>query len=257
MRFKITFNRTGRQRMLPMDYQYYLSAWIYKVIGRADPEFSQFLHSQGYANGTKQFRLFNYSPLNFGKPILWKERSLFEIAADRISMQVSFYMPDAAERFIVGLFNNQEVFVGDKFNGIDLAVAQIERIPEHSFSTTITHKALSPIVISFQDEGEKYARYLSPEDEGYQQLVKNNLTQKWNILPNVKPFTESFNFNMKPTSVAKSKLITIKPNTPEQSKVRGFVYNFSLTCPPEIHQLILACGIGEKNSMGFGWCEVK
>ena len=40
MRFKITFTRTGKQRMLPMDYQYYLSAWIYKVIGKADRAFA-------------------------------------------------------------------------------------------------------------------------------------------------------------------------------------------------------------------------
>ena len=34
MRFKINLTRTTRQKMLPMDYQYYLSAWIYKVLDK-------------------------------------------------------------------------------------------------------------------------------------------------------------------------------------------------------------------------------
>jgi CRISPR-associated endoribonuclease Cas6 len=79
MRIKITLTRTSKQRMLPMDYQYYIGAWIYKVIGNANHEFASFLHSEGYRDGNKQFKLFNYSPLDFGKPKLWKERSLFEI----------------------------------------------------------------------------------------------------------------------------------------------------------------------------------
>jgi CRISPR-associated endoribonuclease Cas6 len=257
MRFKLTFNRTGKQRMLPMDYQYYIGAWIYKVIGKADREFATFLHSQGYTDGNKQFKLFCYSPLDFGKPTLWIEKSLFEINTNTVNLQVSFYMPDAAERFIVGLFNDQQVFVGDKFNGIDLAVSQIERLPMLSTSGTISYRALSPVVVSIMPDGEKYAKYLSPADEGYCNLVKNSLTQKYQTVPGKQPLPVGFDFNLKLTSEPKSKLITIKSFTPQQSKVRGFIYEFELTAPPELHQLIYSSGIGEKNSTGFGWVEVK
>jgi CRISPR-associated endoribonuclease Cas6 len=50
MRIQITFNRTGKQRMLPMDYQYFISAWIYKVLKQADQDFASFLHEKGYGN---------------------------------------------------------------------------------------------------------------------------------------------------------------------------------------------------------------
>lgn len=128
MRFKITFNRTGKQRMLPMDYQYYLSAWIYKVIGQADPLFSDFLHSQGYVNGHRSFKLFGYSPLSFGKPVLWKEKSLFEIQENQLSVNISFHLAEAAERFIIGLFNNQKLYLGDRFNGNRLIGCQCRKI---------------------------------------------------------------------------------------------------------------------------------
>lgn len=256
MRFKITFNRTGRQRMLPMDYQYYLSAWIYKVIGQADPEFSDFLHSQGYLNGHKSFKLFGYSPLSFGKPILWKEKSLFEIQENQLSVNISFHLAEAAEKFIIGLFNNQQVYVGDRFNGLDLTAVGVERLPAFCTGETVVYRAMSPVVVSILPEGKKYPDYLNPENESYEALLRQNLVNKFNsISGNVSIGTiPTFRFELR--SSPRSKLITIKPYTPEQSKVRGFVFDFALTCPVEIHQFILATGLGEKNSMGFGWVEV-
>lgn len=255
MRFKITFNRTGKQRMLPVDYQYYLSAWIYKVIARANPEFARFLHGTGYSDGKRQFKLFSYSPLDFGRPQFWKEKSLFEINSNEISLQVSFYLPEAAEYFIIGLFNNQQLFVGDKFNGIDLTVSQIERLPEWPVAQMMRYRAISPVVISVKAEGEKYSRYLSPLDITYQQFIRNNLEQKWKTIPQEMTITNGASIDFALMNQPKSKLITIKPYTPEESKVRGYLFDFSLTAPVEIQQMVLASGIGEKNSMGFGWVE--
>lgn len=255
MRFKITLNRSTRQRMLPVDYQYYLCAWIYKVIGKADPQFSDFLHTQGYIMGYKQFKLFNYSPLNFGRPTLWKEKALFEIHTDQISLLVSFHLAEAAEKFIIGLFKNQEVYVGDQFNGLDLMVSQVERLPDTEIKNTMNYQAVSPVVISLKDEKSKYAQYLSPSDIEYIDLISKNLSTKYGSIPNATNPPEDCNFQFMTNGVPKSKLVTIKPYTPEQSKVRGFVYDFTLTCSAEIHQFILDAGIGEKNSMGFGWVE--
>jgi CRISPR-associated endoribonuclease Cas6 len=255
MRFKITLNRTGRQRMLPMDYQYYLSAWIYKVIGKADLEFSNFLHAEGYTSGYKQFKHFNYSPLNFGKPTLWKEKTLFEIHTDQIFLSVSFHLPEAAERFMVGLFNNQQVYVGDHFNGLDLVVSQVERLREPKLTNTMSYRAISPVIVSRKEEDAKYVKYLSIMDSYYSEVIQRNLKSKFESIPSAGYWPEFPLFQISLPEKAKSKLVTIKPNTPEQSKVRGFVFDFSLTCPIEIHQLILATGIGEKNSMGFGWVQ--
>ena len=101
--------------MLPVDYQYFLSAWIYKVIGQADREFSNFLHAEGYSSGYKHFKLFCYSPLNFGRPRFWKEKALLEIQSDQLFLHVSFRMHEAAEKFIIGLFNRQQLYMGMLF----------------------------------------------------------------------------------------------------------------------------------------------
>jgi len=257
MRFKITFSRTGRQRMLPMDYQYYLSAWIYKVIGKADHAFADFLHAEGYHDGRRRFKLFNYSPLDFGKPVLWKEKSLFEIRVDRLTLKVSFQLSDAAEKFIVGLFNNQQAYIGDQFNGFDLTVSQVERLPDVEVGRTMHYRAVSSVVISRLNEGEHYARYLSPEDPEYGSLLRSHFLNKYQTVPNAAPLPEGFEFGFRLMSGPRSKLITVKPYTSQQSKVRGYIYDFELTAPAEIHRLLLAAGCGEKNSMGFGWCEER
>lgn len=79
MRFRIQLTGKSKVKLLPVDYQYFNGVWIYKVIGNANNEFAYFLHTEGNSDGNKRFKLFNYSPLDFGKPKLWKERSLFEI----------------------------------------------------------------------------------------------------------------------------------------------------------------------------------
>ena len=256
MRLKITLNRTGKQKMLPIDYQYYLSAWIYKVISEGDHEFANFLHKEGYTTGYRRFKLFNYSPLDFGRPKLWKEKGLFEIQAEQLILNVSFHLAEAAEKFIIGLFNNQQVYVGDQFNGLDLVVTHIERLAEPVMTPTIKYKAISPVVISLKNENSKYAHYLAPVDDSYNDLLLQNLLKKYDSIPNVSSLPGESNFKFELKSEAKSKLVTIKPYTSDQSKIRSFIFDFTLTCSIEIHQLILSVGIGEKNSMGFGWCKV-
>lgn len=254
MRFSITLTRTGKQRMLPIDYQYYLSAWIYKVIENADPVFADFLHSTGYTGGSHQFKLFCYSPLELGKPTLWKEKALLELNTDTVYLQVSFLLPEAAEKFIVGLFKSQSVYLGDRFNGIDLLVSSIEHLPEPAFTEKVRYRAISPVVISFLPEGKKYSTYLAPDNGGYKDLLTQHLNRKYQSIPGVDP---SFGFNLvfSLLNTPRSKLVTIKPYSPQQSKVRGYLFNFDLTAPPEIHRMIYSSGFAEKNSTGFGWVE--
>lgn len=268
MRFKIALQNIGKQRMLPIDNQYFLSAWIYSVIANADKDFARFLHNHGYALGNKQFKLFCYSPLLFEKYKIWKEKALIEVLSKQVTFQISFCLNEAAEKFIIGLFNRQLFSLGDRFNGIDFAVTQIERLPDlilhsddspaiHSItnSPTKNYQAKSPVVISYKTESEKYARYLSPEEEGYGELVKQHLLQKYQTIPGPEPLAGNTKIVFLLENKPKSKLITIKPYTPQQSKVRGFIYRFSLTAPEEIHRLIFDAGFGEKNAQGFGWVE--
>ena len=69
MRFKLTFESKTRnkQPVIPINYQYPVSSWIYKMIHTGNSEFAEWLHSKGYMDQNKQFRLFNFSNLKIHK----------------------------------------------------------------------------------------------------------------------------------------------------------------------------------------------
>lgn len=257
MRFKINFNRTSRQRMLPMDYSYYNSAWIYKVLRQADRDFASFLHNQGYGpSDTKLYKLFCFSRLNFGKPRLWKEKKLFEISGHEISLQISFDVTEAASTFIKGLFMNQEFFLGDKFNGIDIKVTGVEALPEPGFRDTMQYRLQTPWVVSYQSEVDRNPQYLSPADDGFASLAIKHLVEKYNNTRDAKAI-ESTQISLKRLSDFKRAGFVIKPGTAEQTRVVGNLFDFELTAPVELHRMIWNAGVSEKSATGFGWVELS
>lgn len=258
MRFKLTLNRTTKQRMLPMDYQYYVSAWIYKVLKQADKDFAQFLHEKGYGGQgeSKLYKLFCFSRLNFGKPRLWKEKKLFEIAANEIDLQISFDVPEAATNFIKGLFMSQEFYLGDKFNGIDFKVSKVEALPEPDFIETMKYRLQTPWVVSYMAEEDKYPQYLSPKDNMFEQLAIKHLVEKFNNTRNSDNISsEQIQFNR--ISDFKRSGFVMKPGTREETRVVGNLFGFELTAPQEVHRMIWNAGVSEKSSSGFGWVEVN
>lgn len=257
MRFELTLNRTTKQRMLPMDYQYYISAWIYKVLKQADAEFASFLHEKGYGQSeTKLYKLFCFSRLNFGKPKLWKEKKLFEIAAHEIRLQISFDVNEAATNFIKGLFMQQEFYLGDKFNGIDFKVSNVAALPEPDFNETMNYRLQTPWVVSYKTDTDKHPQYLSPKDEMFKTLAIKHLVEKHNNTRSEKNIhTEQIKLELE--SNFKRAGFVMKPGTKEQSRIVGNLFEFELSAPAAVQQMIWNAGVCEKSSSGFGWVEVS
>lgn len=55
----------------------------------------------------------------------------------------------------------------------------------------------------------------------------------------------------------KAKLITIKANTPYESRVRGYLCTFRMKAPLELMKIAREGGIGEQCSQGFGFIKMK
>ncbi len=255
MRIKLTLNRTTRQKMLPMDYQYYISAWIYKVLYKADKGFATFLHEKGYGSSdTKLYKRFCFSRLNFGKPKLWKEQKVFEILANNIELQLSFDVPEIASNFVKGLFMEQEFFLGNKFNGIDFKVVRVETMPEPEFSETMQYKLQTPWVVSLRVEGCKQAKYLYPTDEGFIEYSLKHISEKYKNNHDSSLLNEPLCF--KPSKDFKRSGFKVKAGQKDATRVVGNLFSFELSAPVEIHKMIWNAGVSEKSSSGFGWVEI-
>jgi CRISPR-associated endoribonuclease Cas6 len=255
MKFKLTLELTGNNRKIPINYQYEQSSWIYKTIHYGNPEFSEWLHNHGYLDGRKQFKLFTFSPIFPEKYVISGDR--LEFQSVHAHTYISFYTPEAAEPFIVGLFHNQLFPLGDIYSQVQFKIGSVEKLPEPGWNETMVFKALSPIVISKIEEGQKNAQYLSPDNNEYGQLLLNNLFTKLEAaVPGSKtsPLTKPGTFKIR--STPRSKLIKIKAATPQETSIRGYLFDFEINAPLELIKMGYSAGFGEKNSLGFGCCEV-
>jgi len=268
MRLKLQFETTGKKQILPLNYQYPVSAWIYKVFDNADSSFAEMLHDEGYTleNG-KTFKLFTFSKLRFPKHT-WKiipGTDRMEVWARKAWLTISFQLPEQLEKFVTGLFQDQEVFIGDKNSGIEMRVTNIENLGQEIFKNqdaqnndnpTVKFKTVTPIVIGYYEEGNKNKQYINPVHPEYKRLFITNLIDKY------KSTGAAGNTGEKDIRVEftklnpKTELQTIKAYTPGETKVRAYHYEFELTAPPEILETGYNAGFGSMNSLGFGFCEV-
>ena len=258
MRFKLTLyvDRKAFGNVLPLNYQYELSAFIYRAIAQADSEYSHWLHENGFKLYGRPFKLFTFSNLLIPHYKIDKEYGRIRVECDHIEWLVSFLPETSTEKFISGLFSEQVFQIGDKKSAVQFRIERIELIPSLVFAPSMIFKTLSPVCIPFKEEGKRHPTYLSPETPEAQSIILNNLLNKYHTFYS-KPYEKTFDFKFEVLSRPKPKLITIKAGTPESSDVRGFLFDFRIEAPTELMQIMHSCGLSEKNSMGFGMVEAK
>lgn len=253
MKYNITFRQSGSSGLLPFDYQYYTGAWIYRVLRSADSRYAEFLHEQGYASGAVSFKYFCYSPLSFSKAVFHRKAATLEVAAGAVQLQVAFLRETASQIFLRGLLRQQRVFIGNRKCGLSLLVDSIEEIQPPQFSPHMHYTTLSPVVVSCSRGFSCSSRYLSPCDTDYASLIRGNLLKKAAQLYD--PALQKPEIEFRITSPAQQHLVTIKAGTGHESKIKAFSYCFNLSAPPGIQELLWHCGLGGKNSTGFGYCR--
>lgn len=172
MRFLLSLYTNDYQPVIPLNYQYPLSAAIYKIIQRADASFSTFLHNTGYGQG-KSFKLFTFSDIH----------TPFKINGDRMQMlnnkaqlTVCFHVTQAAENFIKGLFMQQQLGIADKKSKALFTVQQVEAVNTgleglHNKIKTITLQSLSPVVTGRKNKRAYKISFAANCSRGYAQLA--------------------------------------------------------------------------------------
>lgn len=266
MRFNLLLHTDHPHAILPVNYQYPLAAAIYKIIDSADEKYADFLHDYGYRheNSLKGFKLFTFSDI----------RTPFHIRGDRLimdgknaEMQIAFHLPEAAENFIRGLFINRQLDIADHISRTSFQVQQVESMPVWPdsdrtaiFPITIHLQPLSPLVVGRKNERGHYD-FLSPEIPDFTTWLLHNWKEKYHVVYPDEDTEEVFSSikievitgNYSP----KSRLITIKAHTKEETKIRGYThFSLGLTLLSKIGikavELALNAGLGQYNSMGMG-----
>lgn len=270
MRFKVTLQNDTPQT-IPLNYQYPLSAWMYKVFNQAEPQFARWLHDHGYAfNGNRKFKLFTFSWLTTPKAQLQRDKKALKVAHGTQHFYISFHMEEAATRFIAGLFTDRELILAGPTAKGTFSIRQVEKLPKPDFpSHQAVFEALSPINVSKPEvrQGKLRAHYLHPTDPAYSHYLLDNLVKRYATAQNrlatavqEGPQTEALadlpfdvsdlHWELLNKPIKRGQII--KEGRPEQTQVIGYQYRFRLTAPPELLQFAWDAGIGEKGSLGFG-----
>lgn len=257
MKFKLTLKIDRKHGdLLPFNYQYEQSAVIYRILAQADTQYASWLHENGYQlNGSKRFKLFCYSPFIFEKARPLPKEGCLNIIGERTTWYISFIPEKSTLEFFLGIFAHQSFTIGNKEHRVAFGVAGVEAMPMPPLSEDMTFQALSPICVKQHEDGKTV--YLSPDNPKFAAGILKGLKARYESIHGQPLDMEgnAFAFELTGNKV-KAKLITIKANTPYESRVRGYLCSFRMKAPLELMKIAYEGGVGEQCSQGFGFIEI-
>lgn len=241
---------------IPLSHPHYLTGLIYRFLETSDSDYSEFLHNTGYSAESdpedhRRFKLFVFSPLRARERLI--KGSLIRIGPGPVEWQISSPVREFLGNFALGLMSTGGLQVG----AVSLPIVRIETLdpPELLGETIFT--CLSPIVVSVTDNTEegRVTHYLRPAEPIFGERVRLNLITKYFILHRGKPpeddrfeltFDSSYLMRQRGTKMIDYKGV----------KIVGAFAPFTVRGSQELMRVGYECGFGEKNSSGFGMCEV-
>ena len=261
MRFELKLKiKATKKAGLPINYQYPLSSWIYRVFAQADEEFAAKLHDFGFTDGLRNFKLFTFSRL-FIQGARPAPQNRLQFASAYAKFYISFQIRELHDNFILGLFRNQQGEIADRFGGIAFEVEEIRRVDPIPILPQMQFRSISPIFVDYHEEGERYPRHLSHQDAEYEDMLFESLCNKYDSVRNQKVARDlfhrkSFGLEVKEKLPIRKRLVTIKEGSSEATKRKAYDFTMQVKAPEPLMELIINTGLGRNNSQGFGMVEV-
>ncbi|MEE1084003.1 MAG: CRISPR-associated endoribonuclease Cas6 [Paludibacteraceae bacterium] len=254
MRFKIIMKVEGKSNEMPINYQYEMMSAIYSIFRKADEDYANMLHKDGYLSTNKRFKLFCFSNLIApNRGICYnKETGRLKLRGEYVYWQISFMLDDGYRKFVQGVFENETIRIADNLGGVTFRIVEMQKIPDVEWKQMIECRTLSPICVSKKCDGKSTVSYLSPFDEEYEKALLTGLLERYKAIYGKEFDGERYCRLTVLGEEPKSKLITIKAATEQQTKVKGYVYRFNIELPQELFKIAYNSGLGEKCGMGFG-----
>lgn len=240
-----------KEKSINLNYNYYITSSIYKLIADHDMNFSKYLHDEGYKLGNKRFKLFVYSRLMPDKFNLQGPNMIIEKGRTRL------YINSPIKEFINSL-GNSLVKEGEMRIGKEIfKVENINFKDNYDFNYETEFKTLSPIVVTTKKEidGEIKPRTVYITEDKFVENIKNNLLKKYFLINGKLPDDMNIDISFNDRYIEKNKrgnLIDFKG-----IKIKGFICPFTMKCASDVKKVAIDCGIGENNSIGMGYIEPK
>jgi len=242
LKLKISFSSEKDYIQLPLHHNALIQAMLYKSLPKP---LAQYLHDIGFFYQKRSFKLFTFSKIQSEHfiPLIKAKKIKYKTP---INIYISSVINEISQRWGETFLKKERVFLGKN----PLFLESIEIQPTPTFKEEFLIKTLSPITVyrTFEN-GKKYYRYYSPEEEDFQELVQINLTKKYNLITGKN--IDKFPITIKPEKNIKKVLFKYK-NFP----IEAYEGIFKIKTVPEMFKVVHDSGLGAKNSQGFGMVEV-
>ncbi|MBU0560431.1 MAG: CRISPR-associated endoribonuclease Cas6 [Bacteroidetes bacterium] len=250
---------------LSINYNYALSAAIYKLLQLGSPDFSKFLHETGFQLNGKSYKLFTFA-------LRLQDYSIDGNKLNFISPYASLYISsplieDFVKNIVIGAFINQKIELFSDFLKTNFLIHQVELLPEPEFNSVSYFNPISPIVLSTKKifkgiPSQHFFRYDDDINE-INRVLNINLTNKYKLLHQHLyqdsgvhlSWDDKFILNNKHNKNRFSKKTTIIKSLANPIHIKGITVPFSLSGDPKLIKIGYQTGFGEKNSMGFGLAD--
>ena len=240
--------KEGESFQIPRINLYLVQALIYGLLPRA---FATFLHEEGYEAADRRYKLFAFSWLkSSARPTFTETHIVFQ---SPVTVTIATPVRATMSGVTDGVLRNEIVRIGNTpllCSGVTIREPRAE-------TEDITVYTLSPITCYstlYRKSGEPFTVYHHPEESDFVEQIHTNLVRKHQALFPESPSPEG-KTKITPLGKIREQIARFRPDDPRP--IKGWWGRFRLQGPKELLQIALDCGLGAKNSAGFGCVELS
>ena len=241
MRMELRISSAKERIVLPLDYNYHLQGFLYSSVS---PELASFLHGMGFEYEKMSFKMFTFSKL-MGR---------YEIrnGAIAFTMPVRLVISSPLERFVSELANTMLTSKGLKLCGEDIAVEEISVLERPEIEGSMRIRMMTPLVAYstlLTPDGGKKTYYYNPSEPEFTEQTDGNLRKKYEAFYGRAPRARKL--SLKPLGRPEERIVRYRDNV-----IKGYTGTFLIDGNRRLLELAYDCGLGSKNSQGFGMFDV-
>lgn len=247
---------------LSFNYNYSLSAAIYKLLNFGSPEFSSFLHDIGYESNNKYYKFFTFA-LQLEKTSFNKKYLILD--SPNASLYISSpLVDDFIKNFVIGTFEKQSIEIYAEGIKTTFNIITTEILPEPIITNKMNFKMITPMVLSTQINfnGKLNTYYFRVDDDlkKINKVLNQNLINKYEAIYNKKyegkgiELTWDYDYMVKAAKTNKklTKKVSIIKDYESPIEVVGMFCPFEIKGDTELTKVGYEAGFGSQNAMGFG-----
>lgn len=232
---------------IPIGYHHQVQGLIYKLLRCGGEED---LHDEGADFGLRQYKLFTFSSLRGGKIFPGSKSIRFEHTA---YLDVRSVRTEFCDALIAGLESGCDM---DLF-GHPLSIQSVKSTQPVIADSRLRIKMLSPLTIHKTEE-QGYTNYLTPLDLSFAEAMNANFARKYDAFTGQEPMSD-IQIKVRAIGAQDRYLTRYKRGMTSKEKdiyITGWRGEYELRGAPEYLNFLYYCGLGARNSDGFGMFEI-